>query len=406
MPDPLISVSIVTYNSRDDIAACLEALLAADYPRLDIVVVDNASADGTADLVAQRFPDVRLMRSSANLGFGGGANLGFAHSSGGILLVLNPDVRLHPAALRSFCAAFAADDSLGIAGAKLLYPDGRTVQHAGGIVEYPLATTRHRGYGEADSGQYDEPHDVPFVTGAALALRRAVLQSTGGFDAGFYPVYYEDTDLCFRARSAGWRVACVPAASGWHRTSVTLDPASQTYFRFYHANRLRFVLKHYTTAQIVNDFLPAESQRLCSAMPAADRLASHAAYHDLGETNMADQPLQPTELDRLLSELEQRWLIREQPFTSRLPLLGPLIVRLRSLWNSVSTRWYVQPILQQQVEFNAAAMRAVQALARAVQALARQAEAQEGAIAASRAVRGQRLLEVDERVSNLEQRLP
>jgi GT2 family glycosyltransferase len=340
-----------------------------------------------------------LMRSGSNLGFGGGNNLGFAHSHGDIVLILNPDVRLRPDALRAFANAFAADRTLGIAGAKLLYPDGQTLQHAGGIVDYPLATTRHLGYGEPDRGQYDESADVPFVTGAALALRREVALSTGLFDAAFYPVYYEDADLCVRARAAGWRVAYLPAAVGLHRSSATLDPSSETYFRFLHASRLRFVLKHYTTQQILADFLPAEAERLRREMPAADRLAARRVYRELGGKTMDKQEDALAALDHLVADLDRRWQVREQPFASHAPLLGPLIVRFRSTWNNVATRWYVQPMLQQQIEFNAAVVRAVQALAR-------QVDAQESITLASRAVLGQRLLEIDDRLTRLEQPAP
>lgn len=391
----LISAVIVMYNSAADIAACLDALLSASDPQLEVIVVDNASSDGGADLVATRFPSVRLLRSLANLGFGGGNNLGFAHTRGDSVLVLNPDVRLQPGALNSLRAAFV-DPAVGIAGCKLLYPDGRTLQHAGAVIDYPLATTRHRGDGEQDGGQYDQPADMPFVTGAALAMRRAVLQTTGGFDAGFYPVYYEDTDLCYRARQAGWRVVYWPAAVGLHRTSASLDPAGQTYYEYLHRNRLRFVLKHYTTEQVLRDALPAEAARLRGEMPAADRLASRRALAHWGDENVTMDKSMPTDTDRALADIERTWKVREQPFASHVPLAGPLVAAFRSAWNSISTRWYVQPMLQQQVEFNAAVLRAVQAMARRLDAI-------EGTDAATRLALAQRLSSVDERLARLEQ---
>ena len=390
-----ISAVIVTYNSSGDIAGCIEALLSAGDAQLEVIVVDNASSDGSADLVAQRFPSVRLVRSPRNLGFGGGNNLGFARSSGDVLLVLNPDVRLQARALNHLRTAFE-DDKVGIAGCKLLYPVGLTLQHAGGVVDYPLATTRHRGEGEPDIGQYDEAAEMPFVTGAALALRRSVVHALGGFDAGFYPVYYEDTDLCYRARAAGWRVVYWPAAVGLHRSSASLDRAGQTYYRYLHSNRLRFVLKHYTTEQILTDFLPAEATRLRAEMPDGDRTASLAALTHFGETAMNDQrQLSPTDL--ALADAERTWRVCEQPFVSRLPLLGPLIAGFRSAWNGVATRWYVQPMLQQQVEFNAAVLQAMQSLARRL-------DAAEGIEAASRAVLAQRLAEIEQRLVDAEKR--
>lgn len=429
MAEPLISAVIVTYNSRADIAACLHALQGSDYPCLEMIVVDNASADGTADLVERSFPAVRLVRSGGNLGFGGGNNLAFTQARGDILLVLNPDVRLLPHSLGALAAAFAADAQMGIVGAKLLFPDGRTLQHAGGLVDYPLATTHHLGYGESDGGQYDEASEPPFVTGAALAIRRSAAQVLGGFDAGFFPVYYEDVDLCYRARTAGWRVAYLPTVVGLHRSSASLDPAGETYFRFFHANRLRFVLKHWTTEQLLTDFLPAESARLRGEMPAADRAASLQAYHllhgraasDSGslsrlpesgaatgvkgggyetrltsvEGGLAMPATAHEELAPLIGDLETRWVVREQPFRSSLPLVGPLVARLRAAWNDVATRWYVQPMLQQQVEFNGMVVRTLQALARAI-------EAQEAVSQATPAILAARLAAMEERMDRLE----
>lgn len=406
MPDPLISVVIVTYNSSQDIAACLAALQEVDYPRLEVIVVDNASSDGTADLVAASFPAARLVRSRANLGFAGGNNRGFTLCRGEIVLVLNPDVRLYPAAPAAFAAAFAADATMGVAGAKLLYPDGKTIQHAGAVVDLPLATTHHRGDGEQDSGQYDQPAAAEFVTGAALALRRSVIADLGGFDSGFYPAYYEDADLCYRARAAGWQVMYTPQAVGLHRTASTIAPASEAYYGFLHANRVRFALKHLSTRQLVSGFLPAEGERLQAPMPAADRLASYYTYDALwrehGEDHMeASQAGQAAaqeraaELERLVADLESRWLVREQPFVSRAPLIGRLIAAFRSTWNSVSTRWYVLPLLQQQVEFNGA-------VARAVAALAREISAQKTGSLAAPAIIGERLVALEERLQRLE----
>lgn len=390
---PLISVVVVSYNSRRDLPACLDALLAVAEPRLDIIVVDNASTDGSADLVATAFPMLRLLRSPRNLGFAGGNNLGFAAASGDILLTLNPDARLEAAAWSALAGAFAGDPRLGIAGCKLCYADGR-IQHAGGVLDYPLATAHHRGAGEADRGQYDEPADVEFVTGAALAMRRAVYEATCGFDERFFPAYYEDADLCYRARAAGWRVAYLPQAAGVHASFATLDARSETYFRHFHGGRLRFVARHYTTEQLIADFLPAEAARLRHEMPAADRRASEDTYRRLWRESMPDTDISPViertaELERLLGELEGRAQVQERPFTSRAPLVGGLIVRLREAWNSVATKWYVRPLFEQQVQYNRTA-------AQAINEVAHEAGVLETPAIAYAAVLGRRLQVIEE----------
>ncbi len=384
---------VIAYNSCKDLAACLDALLAAGDAQNEIIVVDNASHDGSADLVAGRYPSVRVLRSPVNLGFAGGANLGIERSDGDCVVILNPDVRLQPDAPARLRAAFA-DDRVGVVGCKLLYPDGQRLQHAGGIVDYPLATTRHRGDGETDHGQYDEASEVAYVTGAAMAVRRATMDALHGFDAGFFPVYYEDVDLCYRARAAGWRVVYWPQAVGLHRSSTSLDAASETYFRYLHANRLRFILKHYSTQQVLADVLPAEAKRLSAEMPDADRRASLLALAHPGDCAMHDDARRlPTE--EALGEARRLWLVAEKPFSSRAPLIGPLIAAVRTAWNNVATRWYIQPMLQQQVEFNAAVLRAVEAIARRLDAV-------EGAGDAANAVIARRLTELERRLEHAE----
>ena len=138
-----------------------------------------------------------------NKGFAGGASVGLFMASGDIVATVNPDVRLDPGWMRAVVATLAHDD-VGIVGSKILYPDGKTLQHAGGIVHYPLATVDHIGRGETRRRASTIMRKVvSFVTGAALAMRRDVGRHLGFFDEEFFPVYYEDVDLCWRADKEG-----------------------------------------------------------------------------------------------------------------------------------------------------------------------------------------------------------
>src|SRR5690554_2286442 len=186
------SVIIPVWNGAQELPACLDALLAE--PEItqgdcEVLAVDNASTDGSAELLAdyaQRYPQVRLIRNPANLGFGGGCNVGLAQAQGEVLILLNQDTEVRPGWLAALLAAFA-DPTIGIAGSKALYPDG-TLQHAGGVVD-AQGSGSHRGYGEPDRGQYDDLAGVDYVTGASLALRRALYEQIGGFDEGFGLAY-------------------------------------------------------------------------------------------------------------------------------------------------------------------------------------------------------------------------
>jgi GT2 family glycosyltransferase len=438
--DDAAAAVVVAYNSARWLPACLSALLAS-RPAPEVIVVDNASADGSAELAAQRFPTVRLIRSAVNLGFAGGANLGLRASRAGVAVILNPDVEVTPDAIAHLVDALQADPAAAAAGGKLLYPDGKTIQHAGGTLSYPLALAEHPGRGEEDRGQYDASREVEYVTGALFAVRRSVLAEIGAFDEGFYPAYFEETDLCRRARQAGYRVLYVPAAVAIHHESVTVGRETAASYRFYHRNRLRYVLKHYTDDQLWRDFLPAELERLAGLARAevaalrdacADNLAVLAGRPDFLANPAAAAPLRASSRRReilrvlagraeaILAEREMpaylppeltagltaRGQLVEPSFRSAAPLIGPLIIRVRRLWNWMSTKWYVRPIVDQQSAFNALvveALRAVELSLQAVEASTAAAEEQGIRLAADLARIEQRLAQLEERLAVLEQ---
>lgn len=252
---------ILAWNGVAYLEPCLGAVLGQGYPDLEAIVVDNGSSDGSADLVAGRFPQVRLIRNEHNLGFGGGNNVGLEAATGELLIMLNQDTVVQPGWLDALVEAFE-DPTVGLVGCKILYPDGETIQHAGGYLLWPIAEGKHYGIGERDGGQYDEPHEVEYVTGAALAMRRAVYAQIGGFDEQFFPGYYEDTDLCLRARHAGFKVLYWPPALVYHHQGGSLEhrPYHQQYLIF--RNQVRFVFKHCTVGEILDSFVPAVMDRL------------------------------------------------------------------------------------------------------------------------------------------------
>ncbi|HEX3723148.1 MAG TPA: glycosyltransferase family 2 protein [Nitrolancea sp.] len=251
---------IVNYSAAAYLDSCLRALSENQIPPDEIVVVDNASNDDSlADLAG--WPQVVVEASSRNLGFAGGANRGIERTDAPIVLVLNPDVEVDATFGDKLLHTFGSDEKLGAAGAKLRYPDGKVLQHAGGELDRRLLTTQHRGYQQPDQGQWDNPANVDFVTGGAMALRRAAFDQVCGFDERFWPAYYEDVDICLRLRAAGWQVRYQPQLTAVHVESVTLA-RSLDYFRYYHRNRIRFALKHLTAEDWWRGFIPAELGRL------------------------------------------------------------------------------------------------------------------------------------------------
>ncbi|HLI50602.1 MAG TPA: glycosyltransferase family 2 protein, partial [Thermomicrobiaceae bacterium] len=172
---------IVNYNGAVFLDGCLRALNQNRPRPAEVVVVDNASTDDSLKEL-HAWPVATVIQSYENLGFAGGANRGIAATESPLAVVLNPDVELASDYGDRLVSVFDRSPRLGVAGAKLLYPDGRTIQHAGGVLERPLLTTHHRGYGEPDGDQWNEPADVDFVTGGAMALRRDAFEAVDGFD--------------------------------------------------------------------------------------------------------------------------------------------------------------------------------------------------------------------------------
>jgi GT2 family glycosyltransferase len=392
--NPTVSIILVTYNSAPHLAACLAALRALRYdPAPEIVIVDNASQDESPALVRELLPQARLLPQTRNLGFAGGVHQGVAASSGEYVVLLNPDTIVEPGWLAPLIAALA-DPACGIAGSKILDVDGRMLLHTGGVIDAPLMLADHSGNGEVDRGQYEQSTTVSFVTGAALALRRELWDRLGGLDRGFFPGYFEDVDLCWRAQALGLECRYVPQSVLQHRESSSSGKFSGRVYYYYHRNRLRFACKHLPWPELWGEFAPAEARRLGRAGP-LDRAVAGLVYrqalpHGLAEPDAAEQagilatgqllaavaaeqealPEQwpaairellglangtPPALADLLAEVEREAVLREHRFRSRLPWLAGL----RAAWNSVATRWYVLPVLEQQTRFNLAAQRSL-----------------------------------------------
>lgn len=392
---PQVTLLVLNWNGKDLLATCLPPLLSQAYPDYEVIVVDNGSEDGSIDYVREQFPSVGILDNGRNLGFSGGFNAGMRQVEGEVVVMLNNDVIvLGNDWLPQLIAPMQDDATVGITGCKLVFPDGETLQHAGARLTYPLAYSEHFGYLERDEGQYDERKDVDYVTGAAVALRQAVIAGVGLFDESFAPVYYEEVDLCYRARAAGYRVVYVPKAKAIHNESASFGQMRERHRLTFHRNRLRFIFKHYTSVQILDDFIPAEEERIATtATPGElhtlryvfmelllglpDRLAARGESDRLQEfqsallrlrqatlaRQLAEDP--PASEDPLSAELAARQHIQEPAFVSNAPLVGPLVAAFRESWNSVAARWYVNLIMEQQQAFNRLVVQALDSQLRA-----------------------------------------
>lgn len=218
-PRPALSVVIPTRDTRSLTLRCLESLHEYAVPRMEIVLVDDAGTDGTVETVRRRFPAVRILRNPTPGGFTVSANRGLAEARGDLDLLLNSDTEVGQGSLPALLAAFG-DRRLGVVGARLSYPDGRD-QWSGGSRPGPLwLFVQASGFAASLSRSHayrwlrrrirgrrrGSLLPVDWVTGAALGLRRQVLEEVGPLDERF-SFYAQDLDLCARAADAGWLVA-------------------------------------------------------------------------------------------------------------------------------------------------------------------------------------------------------
>lgn len=258
---PLVSVVILAYGNRDFVDACLEAVSRQTWGRMEVLFVDNNSRDDSADVARAAFERLKLpgevIALDENLGCAGGNNVGWRRAGGEVVLFLNPDTEMEATCVEELVRPLLADSTIGMTGAKMYYPGGRIIQHAGGIV-HPNGMTNHHGAGHEDQGQWDEVREVDYVTGAGLAMRRAVMEELGGFDTDYFPAYYEEVDLCLRARRAGYRVVYIPSAVLVHHESVSVGKNTASIHRLFPRMRVRYLLKNLTLRQLVGWALPFE----------------------------------------------------------------------------------------------------------------------------------------------------
>jgi GT2 family glycosyltransferase/SAM-dependent methyltransferase len=244
---PRVSIVIPTYNGYEITTRCLAAIRHNTMGSFEIIVVDDASSDGTSDRLGA-VAGLRVVRNATNLGFTESVIAGAEAARGELLLFLNNDTEVQPGWLEALIDAMEADPAVGAAGSKLLFPDGR-LQEAGSII-WNDGTGANLGYGaDPNLPQYNYVRDVDYCSAAALVVRRSAYDEVGGFDRTFTPGYYEDTDLCFAIRARGHRVIYVPRSVVVHDHGASFGSeegrkAVGTFTKeAMHVNRHRFVAK-------------------------------------------------------------------------------------------------------------------------------------------------------------------
>lgn len=253
LPDISLSIVIVSWNTRAILDDCLGSIFAnPPGDQFEVLVVDNASTDGTVELIRSRYPQVRLFCSEKNLGFAGGNNLAIPECAGRYVLLLNPDTKILPGALDRLTHFLEETPQAGAAGARLLNADGSLQLSCYPRPElfrefwrlfhldllYPYASY------PVEKWPLDRPRRVDVLMGACLLLKREVLEQAGSLDETFF-IYSEEVDLCLRIQRAGWQLFWVPQAQVVHYGGQsTQQVAAEMFLRLYQGKILYF-RKHY-----------------------------------------------------------------------------------------------------------------------------------------------------------------
>ena len=242
--DVTVSVVIVNWNGGQNVLACLASLGEQSRPPDEVIVVDNASEDGSIEQVAQRFPLARILRISSNLGYGGGVNCGVAAARSEWVALLNNDAVADREWLEQMLAVAATDPGYGMVACKIYLDRGQRVIDK---VSHRIALDGQnfgRGHGAIDDGRYDGLTEVAWPDGCAGLWRRSVFRRVGGLDEQFF-AYADDADLGIRFRIAGWRCGLAARAIVEHRHSQSLGAYSARKLYLVERNRIWLAAKYF-----------------------------------------------------------------------------------------------------------------------------------------------------------------
>ncbi len=252
---PALSICTVNWNTRTDLRALLQSVR-ADAPDAEVIVVDNGSTDGSAEMVRGEFPGVRLIANPDNRGYARATNQALAAAGGQYLFLLNPDSLVRPGCSARLRRFLDEHPRAGAAGPRVLNPDGSLQPSARRFPTFAAGLFRHTPLGWLLPGNrftraylmqewdHTAPREVEWLSGAALMLRRVAVEQVGALDERFF-MFCEDVDWAYRARAAGWERWYVPDAVVVHRIGRATDQAVFPMVRAFHRSMLRFYWKHY-----------------------------------------------------------------------------------------------------------------------------------------------------------------
>lgn len=253
-----IFIIVLSYNVKSELRDCLLSLegLRNDGFEMHAVVVDNKSSDMSVDFVKRKFPRVKLIENSENLGYTGGNNVGIKYALENFadyVLIVNPDTTLDKNLLVELLSQATKEPKAGILGPKIYFAPGfeyhKDLYHkadlgniiwwAGGIIDWDNVTTVHRGVDEVGLGRFTKSEKTNVVAGAVMIVKREVFEKIGLFDERYF-LYFEESDFCLRAKKAGFDLWYVPGATAWHKNAKSAGVGSSLQDYYTTRNQLLF----------------------------------------------------------------------------------------------------------------------------------------------------------------------
>ncbi len=259
---PLVSIIIIHYGDAGVLGECLASLRSIKYPDVEFIVLSNSPRDSLLDAIISAHPDKKFIFTETNLGYAGGCNRAVEAARGKYVFILNNDVTLDSDAVSPLLKVLEADGNIALAQPKILsMSEPERFEYsgaAGGLMDrygYPFAAGRIFNDIERDTGQYEEPREIFWASGAALFARRDVITRAGLMDESFF-AYMEEIDLAWRVHLMGYKVVYVPGARIFHLGSPNLDRKSARHLYLNHRNNLVMVLKNYSLASLLRTLPP------------------------------------------------------------------------------------------------------------------------------------------------------
>jgi GT2 family glycosyltransferase len=244
--NPLVTVITVNFNSTQVTLELLQSLRHSTYSPIEIIVIDNGSTENPETIIHTQFPEILFKRSSDNLGFAGGNNLGISMAKGDYLFFINNDTEVTPNLISNLATTLSNNDKIGVVSPKIKFFNTNIIQYAGYTPMSLIARNEAIGSKQHDTNHYTGLHPTPYAHGAAMMVRKSVIEKTGPMPEDFF-LYYEELDWCERIRREGFTIMVDLDSLIYHKESMSVGKASPLKLFYQTRNRILFVRRNMPT---------------------------------------------------------------------------------------------------------------------------------------------------------------